>query len=212
MKFTKEQAVKELEAKYKPRYGEPAQWQRTISESVEHAMKLIGEESEIELDAFVGSVMPFLDTTAGMVLKETSSVATPLNQQIEDLKKQVKEKGNGASATDSELLKRLEALEKASEESKRLEAVASKRTEIAKKLKEKGAKDADKVELMLQLANITPDTDTEAESTVYLEIYNKMFAGGGDENTPLTPQGDPQGNKTDQVIERAAQIARNRIA
>lgn len=212
MKFTKEQAVKELAAKYKPRYGEPAQWERTITESVEHAMKLIGEESEIELDAFVGSVIPFLDTTAGMVLKETSTVANPLNQQIEDLKRQIADKKTEGQQADGELLKRLEALEQASAESKRLETIAAKRTEIAAKLKEKGAKDAAKVELMLQMANVTADTDTDAESTKYLEIYNKMFAGAGDGSTPGNPDGGKQSERVKSVIERAAQIAKDRIA
>lgn len=211
MKFTKEEAVKELTAKYKPRYGEPDKWERTIQESVEHAMKLIGEESEIELDAFVGSVMPFLDTTAGFVLKETSSVASGFNQQLEDLRKKVNEPKIDKTEPDSELLRRLEALEKASEESKRLEAVAQKRNEIASKLKDKGVKNSKWVDLMLQKAQITADTDAEKESSDYLELYNKMFAEGGEYTPPLTPKGEAN-DKAKAVIEEAAQIAKERIA
>ena len=210
MKFTKEEAVKELAAKYKPNYGEPAKWERTIQESVDHAMKLIGEESEMELDAFVKSVMPFLDTTAGFIRKETSEVAKGLQAEIEELKKKQpaateKNDDNG----NDELLKRLEALEKANEESRRLESVARKRNEITEKLKEKGVKDADWIELMLRKATVAEDTDADKEAGEYLEIYNKMHAGGGSDN-PLTPKGEPT-DKVSSVIAEAAEKAKERL-
>lgn len=216
MKFTKEEAVKELEAKYKPRYGEPAKWQRTISESVEHAMKLIGEESEIGLDAFVSQVVPFLETTAGFVLKETSEVATPLSQQIEDLKKQIgaleqKSSEPKKAEAESDLAKRIAALEEANAELTRREAVKAKRTELAGKLKEKGVKDSKWVELMLEKAQLTPETDTDKESDEYLGIYNRMFAGSNDDSTPMSPKGEPT-DRSKAVIEEAAKIAKNRIA
>lgn len=213
MKFTKEDACKELAAKYKPRYGEPAIWERTINESVEHAMKLIGEESEIELDAFVGFVTPFLDTIGGFVKKETTTVAQGLNQQIEELKKQVGQKPEpNKNDGNEELLKRLEALENANKEAHLRDTVKTKRGEIVEKLKAKGVKDNNWIDLMLSKATIGEDTDTEKEAGEYLEIYNKMHASDGDGYTPLKPEGNPEGNRYSKVIEAAAKIAENRIA
>lgn len=214
MKFTKDEAVKELSAKYKPRYGEPAKWERTIGECVEHALKLIGEESEIELDAFVGFVTPFLDTTAGFLTKETSDVAKGLNQQIEDLKKQIGSNNNEPNKNDGndELLKRLEALENANKEARLRETAKTKRGEIVEKLKAKGVKDTNWIDLMLSKATIGEDTDTEKEAGEYLEIYNKMHASDGDGYTPMKPEGNPEGNRHSKVIEAAAKIAENRIA
>ena len=39
MKFTKEDAIKELEAKFAPKVEKIDDWKRTITESVEHAIK-----------------------------------------------------------------------------------------------------------------------------------------------------------------------------
>lgn len=211
MKFTKEEAVKELSAKYKPRYGDPAKWERTINESVEHAMAFIGEDSEIELGDFIGKVTPFLDTTAGFVLKETAAVATNKQQELEELKKQLEGKKEDKTDADDALLKRIEALEKREEESRRLESVSRKRDEITAKLKEKGVKDTDWIDLMLKKATIADDTDTEKEAGEYLEIYNKMHANKGEDQTPPPAKGEPS-DKAMAAIEKAAQIAKDRIA
>ena len=211
MNFTKEEAVKELSAKYKPRYGDPAKWERTINESVEHAMKLIGEDSEIGLDDFVGKVTPFLETTAGFVLKETSSVANEQKQQLEDLKKQLEGKKEEKTDAESTLLKRIEALEKREEETRKLEAISRKRNEITEKLKEKGVKDSEWISLMLAKATVTDDTDSEKEAGEYLEIYNKMHANHDDDDHPKTPNGETK-DRTSSVIASAAAKAKDRIA
>lgn len=214
MKFTKEEAVKELTAKYaKPRYGEPEKWSRTIDECVEHAMKLMGEESNIELSQFVESVVPFLETTAGFVLKETSGVATDFKKQIDELKKQIEEAGKkntDENGDNDALLKRIEALEKEKEAADNAAKISAKKSEIASKLKEKGVKDSDWVSLMLNKASLNAETDTEKEVSDYLEIYNKTHASGDDDDQPANPKGEPTA-KMKSIIEAAGKIAKERI-
>lgn len=210
MKFTKEEAVKELTAKYaKPRYGAPEKWTRTIEESVDHAMKLIGEDSNVELGQFVENVVPFLETAAGFLLKETSDVANSFKAQIEELQKKNTTEPIQPQPND-ELLKRIEALEKEKEESIRANAVKTKRSEITDMLKLKGVKDQEWIDLMLKKATISPETNSEQEAADFLEIYNKMHASNHDDDNPLPPQGNPS-SKLDSIIAEAADIAKNRI-
>lgn len=211
MKFTKEDVCKELAAKYKPRYGEPAIWERTINESVEHAMKFIGDESEIELDEFVGFVTPFLDTIGGFVKKETTDLAKELNQQIEELKKQIPNKTGKEKNPegDSALLERIEKLERAFAEKDKAAMAADKRKQIMDLLKAKGAKE-DKIAPMLEKAQITEDTDVEKEAGDYLEIYNKMFADGDDDTTPLKPKGESTENRFKSVVASAGEAESSR--
>ena len=215
MKFTKEDAVKELSAKYKPRYGDPAKWERTIQECVEHALAFIGEDSETELDDFIGKVTPFLETTAGFLLKETSSVASEKQRQLDDLKKQLESKGNGKTETDEELLKRLEKLERESEETRRLEAISRKRTEIKDFAKKKGVKndkDLSLIDFMLDNATLDAETDAEQTAAKYVEAVNKWNADRGGDDTPTRAKGEPVDNSVKAVIEKAAQMAKDRIA
>lgn len=211
MKFTKEEAVKELAAKYKPRYGEPAKWERTINECVEHTFAFIGEDSEIELDEFVGKASKLLDTIGGFVLKETSDVASGYKQQIEELKKQAKaEPGKEKNPEgDSALLERIEKLERALAEKDKAAMAADKRKQIMDLLKAKGAKE-DKVAPMLEKAQITEDTDVEKEAGDYLEIYNKMFADGDDDTTPLKPKGESTENRFKSVVQSAGEAESSR--
>lgn len=213
MKFTKEEAVKELAAKYaKPKYGEPEKWQRTIEECVDHAMKLIGDNSDVELAQFADSVLPFLNTAAGFVLKETSDLASGYNKQIEELKKKAEEKKDPEHEDPNDaLLKRIEALEKEKEEQKRNAAVSEKKSQIAEKLKSKGVKNKDFIDLLLQKSSIGEDTDADKEADDLLAIYNKIHASGGvDDEPPGKSEGEPSA-KIKKTIDDAAKIVKDRI-
>lgn len=224
MKFTKEDAVKELTAKYASKVEKIDKWKRTIEESVDHAIKMIGESSEIELSQFVDFVIPFLDTTAGFIRKENSDLAKDFNGQIDTLKNEVEElkkKNGGKSNTDgdgdddtktSELLRRIEELENENKQSKADKTISEKKSEIKSKLKEKGVKRSDWIDLMLSEANISEDTDTEAKATSLLTMYNKMYANI-DIETPLETGESAEKEKkaVNDVVSAAAEIAKQRI-
>lgn len=224
MKFTKEDAVKELTAKYASKVEKIDKWKRTIEESVDHAIKMIGESSEIELPQFVDFVIPFLDTTAGFLRKENSDLAKDFNTQIDSLKNEVAElkKGKGGKKeTDdkggnddntAELLRRIEELENENKQSKSAKTISEKKAEIKSKLKEKGVKRSDWIDLMLSESTISEDTDTEAKATSLLTMYNKMYANI-DIETPLETGESSEREKkaVNDVVSAAAEIAKQRI-
>jgi hypothetical protein len=224
MKFTKEDAVKELTAKYASKVEKIDKWKRTIEESVDHAIKMIGESSEIELSQFVDFVVPFLDTTAGFIRKENSDLAKDFNGQIETLKNEVEElkKGKGGKKeTDdkggnddntAELLRRIEELENENKQSKSEKTISEKKAEIKSMLKEKGVKRSDWIDLMLSESTISEDTDTEAKATSLLTMYNKMYANI-DIETPLETGESSEREKkaVNDVVSAAAEIAKQRI-
>jgi hypothetical protein len=224
MKFTKEDAVKELTAKYASKVEKIDKWKRTIEESVDHAINMIGESSEIELSQFVDFVVPFLDTTAGFIRKENSDLAKDFNGQIETLKNEVEElkKGKGGKKeTDdkggnddntAELLRRIEELENENKQSKSEKTISEKKAEIKSMLKEKGVKRSDWIDLMLSESTISEDTDTEAKATSLLTMYNKMYANI-DIETPLETGESSEREKkaVNDVVSAAAEIAKQRI-
>ena len=75
MKFTKEDARKELTAKLTPSVENISKWERTITENVETLWNLLGEENEIELADFGSKAVHLFDTTAGYIRKEKSDMA-----------------------------------------------------------------------------------------------------------------------------------------
>lgn len=223
MKFTKEDAIKELEAKFAPKVEKIDDWKRTITESVEHAIKLIGDSSEIELQQFVELVIPFLNTTNGFINKKVSTATSDLNGQIETLKNKVTELekgGKGSEKNDNhdndelaQLRRRIDELEKADQKSKAEKTISEKKSEIKSKLKEKGVKREEWIDLMLSEANITEETDTEAKATSLLTMYNKMYAGVEESETPPAAGGGNENpnKKVQDVVNAAAEIAKQRI-
>lgn len=218
MKFTKEEAVKELTAKYTPKVEKIEKWERTIRESVEHAWNLIGDSSEIELPKFVELTMPFLDTTAGFLRKENSDLAKDLNAKITELQKKVDSKGEGKKEGEgdgdgekSDLLKRIEELEKINSTREAEAAIKEKKAAIKSKLKEKGVKRDEWIDLILGEASIDKDTDVEKKAASYLEMYNKMYANVEISDTPPAAGGGNTETKTDEIVKQAAEIAKNRI-
>ena len=222
MKFTKEEAVKKLEAKYTSKVEKIDKWKRTIEESVDHAIKLIGDSSELELEQFIDLVVPFLDTTAGFLRKENSDLSKDFNTQISTLKEEVatlkkdKTKTEGKEEPSEEmkkLLERIDALEAKNQLHEAEKTVSEKKSEIKRLLKEKGVKREDWIDMMLSEANIDDKTDIEAKATSYLTMYNKMYANVEFTDTLQETNEEPEAatKKTNDVIAAAAAIAKQKI-
>ena len=75
MKFTKEEAGKELAAKLSKSVENIDAWDRTIRENVETLWGILGEENEIELNDFVSKSLPLFNTTAGFMRKTNADLA-----------------------------------------------------------------------------------------------------------------------------------------
>lgn len=197
MKFTKEDAIKELKSQLSSKVEKIDKWERTITENVETLIALIGEDSTIELTDFVAKAIPLFNTTQGMLRKENADVAKGLEQQITELKtkleKQEPTKPNPKEPTDDvkALLQRLETLENESKQAKLKVKLQDVRKSLIDKLKEKGVKDNDWANLMLDNITLTEDLDIDTKAADLLKLYNKSQSKP---NASVTPQGTGNGN------------------
>ena len=117
MKFTKEEAGKEIAAKLSKSVENIGAWDRTIRENVETLWSILGEENEIELNDFVSKSLPLFNTTAGFMRKTNADLAKSYEEKIELLKKN-QPQPSPTPDPNKELIERLAALEKANEEQK----------------------------------------------------------------------------------------------
>lgn len=208
MKFTKEEASKEITSSLSAKVENIGLWERTIRENVETLWNIYGEESEVELADFVAKALPLFETTAGFLRKTNADVAKPLQEQIKKLQEQGTNKPNPEppSATE-DLVRRMEALEAENERQKRELQTREMKTKFAKILSEKGIANDSFVKAMTDKQNFAEGFDFEASAKECLELYNSVRA---DVNRNATPR-DPNSGGTSytlDTIKAAAEIAK----
>lgn len=217
MKFTKEDAVKELTAKLTPSVENISKWERTIKENVETLCAILGENSEIELADFVTKAMPLFNTTAGFIRKENSDLAKTFKTEIDDLKAKLENKNvpptppTPPSNPNEELMRRLEALELENKRNKDELAQREVRSKLVAKMKEKGIKSDKWIEGMLSKATLSADMDVDATAKEYLEIYNGFIADVNPNITPNNPNGKPTEYANDTIKAAAALAKQNSL-
>ena len=218
MKFTKDDAVKELTAKLTPSVENISKWERTIKENVETLCAILGENSEIELADFVTKAMPLFNTTAGFIRKENSDLAKTFKTEIDDLKAKLEKQNvpptpstTPPSNPNEELMKRLEALELENKRNKDELAQREVRSKLVAKMKEKGIKSDKWIEGMLSKATLTADMDVDATAKEYLEIYNGFIADVNPNITPNNPNGKPTEYANDTIKAAAALAKQNSL-
>ena len=207
MKFTKEDAYKELVAKMTAKGEKLNLSQRSVNEQVEHLYTLIANE-EMELADFVEKVLPFVKTS-------DANVRNDVSQGIKDYKAQnpivepKKEPIVKVEPTDpnKELLERLEALEKKNRENELKLHNQNIKSNLSAKMKELGIKNAKWIDMMLENVAITDDFDVDTNATKYLELYNTMQADVDPSVTPNSTQGGRQ-DYTTNAIKMAAELAK----
>lgn len=200
MKFTKEQAVEEITAKITDK-DKDLDLARTVKECVENALKMVGENEEMELDAFVSFVQPFVATAAGLAHKNAATATKTLQEKIAELEKKDPAKTDPKAdpkPNESEEMKslreRLEALEKDKEANAKAAKIAEKRKDISAKIKELGVTDEKWIEQLLGMVAINENTDVEQKSKDYVALYNSSHP-----STSITPKvpGAPSADKID---------------
>ena len=207
MKFTKEEANKELVAKMTAKGEKLNLSQRSMNEQVEHLYTLIAND-EMELADFVEKVLPFVKTS-------DANVRNDVSQGIKDYKNQnpivepKKEPTVKVEPTDpnKELLERLEALEKKNRENELKLHNQNIKSNLSSKMKELGIKNAKWIDMMLENVAITEDFDVDTNATKYLELYNTMQADVDPSVTPNSTQGGKQ-DYTTNAIKAAAAVAK----
>ena len=205
MKFTKEEAGKELAAKLSKSVENIDAWDRTIRENVETLWGILGEENEIELGDFVTKSLPLFNTTAGFMRKTNADLAKSYEEKIELLKKN-QPQPSPTPDPNKELIERLAALEKANEEQKTKLVTDAKRQELTDKLKEKGVKDAKWINDLFGLVSVQADTDVDAEVDKYVNLYNSSRSRYNSNVTPSSSKNDPDDYVNNTIKAAAAMI------
>ena len=205
MKFTKEEANKELVAKMTAKGEKLNLSQRSMNEQVEHLYTLIANE-EMELADFVEKVLPFVKTSDANVRNDVSQGIKDYKNQnpiVEPKKEPIVEHNN----PNKELLERLEALEKKNRENELKLHNQNIKSNLSSKMKELGIKNAKWIDMMLENVSITEDFDVDTNATKYLELYNTMQADVDPSVTPNSTQGGKQ-DYTANAIKAAAAMAK----
>ena len=160
MKFTKDEAYKDLVAKMTAKGEKLNLSDRSINEQLETLIALLAND-ETELNDFVEKTLPLFKTADANVRND---VSVGINKYKED-NPIPKTEPNPAPANpqnnnaDSELLKRLETMEKELADSKREKQQADIRKNIISALKEKGVKDEEWVNDLLSEITIADEFD-----------------------------------------------------
>ena len=209
MKFTKEEAGKEIAAKLSKSVENIGAWDRTIRENVETLWGILGEENEIELNDFVSKSLPLFNTTAGFMRKTNADLAKSYEEKIELLKKN-QPQPSPTPDPNKELIERLAALEKANEEQKTKLAIDAKRQELIDKLKDKGVKDAKWINDLFSLVSVQADTDVDAEVDKYVNLYNSSRSRYNSNVTPSSSKNDPD-DYVNSTIKNAVNIIKGGV-
>lgn len=214
MKFTKEDACKDLMSKI-PTKGETLQLsERSINEQLETLMPLLAND-ETELDAFVTSVLPIFKTADANIRANVSAQVKDYKEKnpITPPKKEGEKEKEGEKKDDKyeALLARVEAMETAHKEEETKKKVKSLREEFIAKAKEKGVKNESWLKDYAEEITIGEDFNVEAKADSCLKFYNKFKSKM---NTDVSPE-DGGGDNLDaskylkEVIKRAGEKAKN---
>ena len=219
-RFTKEQAIKALEAKI-PAKDKELDLGRTISEAVDNSLELIGEDSEMELEDFVAKVFKQVKTSIGLTHSENSKVAQKMQSQLEELQKKIDGKsgqkkddgdGDGSGNENKEIKAMMEKIAKMEEKlaaKETADTVAEKRKQLIAKMSE-DIKDNEWIEDYLAEINVTADTDVEAKAKDYVAFYNKTHTKGGKVTPKSTDGGEDSDTKyVKNTVAEAAKIKKS---
>ena len=209
MKFTKEDANKELVARMTAKGEKLNLSQRSMNEQVEHLYTLIANE-EMELVDFVDKVLPFVKTSDANVRNDVSQGIKDYKNQnpvVEPKKEPIVEPNDPNKA----LLERLEALEKKNRENELKLHNQNIKSNLSSKMKELGIKNAKWIDMMLDNVAITEDFDVDTNAKKYLELYNTMQADVDPSVTPNATNGGKPDYTTNAIKAAAAMAKANNL-
>lgn len=205
MKFTKEDAIKELVARLTANKEKLNLSARSIDEQVERLLPLVAND-ETEMSNFVDLIYPFIKTSDSNVRNDVSQGIKEYKEKnsIVEPTKTVKTVEDDVNA---QLLARLEALEKKNIEAEKTLQQQTIKRGLYDKIKELGVKNDKWINAIVENTVITDDLNIEEKANNYLELYNSMQANI---DPSVTPTGTG-GSKTDYIsdaIKSAAAIAK----
>lgn len=207
MKFTKEEAYKELVRRMTEKGETLNLSERSINEQIENLMPLLANE-ETELSAFVDTVLPICKTADANIRHDVSVGIAEFKKTYTPPKEDDKKSTPTNEGVDEELLKRLSALEdklKAGETKEKLKAIQN--TFIAK-VKEKGVKDDEWLKGYMEEITIGEDFDVESRAESCLKFYNKTKAAFNNDFSVRTGGGSAEEKYMNSVISSLVEAAK----
>lgn len=209
MKFTKENAYKELVAKMTAKGEKLNLSERSINEQLEKLITLIAND-ETELVDFIEKSLPFFKTADANVRNDVSVGIKDYidkNPKVEEPKPQEPKSQEGNEEM-RKILERLEGLEKRNSELETAELVKQKKNEIKSYLKDKGVKNEDWISEMLEQISISKDTEVQSKGDSLLGMYNKLYAGVEEFVLPGQAGGNVNDERLKDAISKAGQYAK----
>lgn len=211
MKFTKEEACKELVAKI-PGKGQALNLsERSINEQLDALMPLIANE-ETELDDFITKVLPIFKTADSNVRHGVSVGIKKYQDEhpAETKKTSVPEKEGDDTDATKELLKRIEELERKDREFQKRNTISQRRSSIVSKMNEKGCKDKEWIDSLLEEVNLDGEEfDEDARVEKYMKMYNKSQAKMASGATPEKPNGNGSDSYLKDILKAATEKAKS---
>lgn len=211
MKFTKEEARKDLVAKLTAKGEKLNLSERSINEQLDTLMPLIANE-ETELADFIDKVTPLFKTADANVRNDVSVGIADFKKSYkpEEKKEEVKPEEKKAETDEvyAKLLKRLDDLENESKANKAKETVNGLKQSFIAKVKEKGVKDDEWLNFYLETAVIDENFDVDAKAEACLKFYNKSKAGIKPDVTPEKGGGKSDDKYLNDVIAAASASAK----
>lgn len=205
MKFTKENAYKELVAKMTANGEKLNLSERSINEQLDTLIPLIANE-ETEINDFIERTLPLFKTADANVRNDVSVGIHKYKAEnpVQTKAPQTTDDKSQESTELSALLGRLEAMETELANAKKEKLVLGTKSTLIAKLKEKGVKDEAWANALISEINITDDFDIDSKVDAYVNLYNKSQSGVGKDATPQSTGGDKPDYLSDAIKQAAA--------
>lgn len=199
MKFTKEEAYKELVALLTAKGEKLNLSERSINEQLDALIPLIANE-ETELADFTSKVFSVFKTADANVRNDVSVGITKYKEEHPIKTQEPKDGKKEEDEQLSEYVKRIEALEAKLAKEDENRVISGIKNNLTSKLKEKGIKDVEWINSLIDEVSITTDFKVEDKVDAYVQLYNKSKS-----QTPLvvTPKGGGGSADVNKYIEDA---------
>ena len=193
MKFTKEDANKEL-VRLMTEKGEKLNLsERSINEHLDNLMPLLAND-ETELNAFVQQILPLMKTADANVRHDVSVGIADFKKgykpTTEPITKNNDGEGGSGDSSNDDLLNRIAALEEKLKKSEEESKIKSIKMNFIAKAKEKGVSDEEWLKDYVDEINIGTDIDVDAKVDSCLKFFNKSKAQLGGNVTPKNAGGN----------------------
>jgi hypothetical protein len=202
MKFTKDDARKELSAQIVAKGEKLSLSERSINEQLDTLIALMVDD-ETELEAFVEKVVPIFKTANANVRNDVSAGIKEYQEKNPSVKTQPSADPNKKDDPDTEIEKRLKALEEELNAARNEKRISGVKRDIIAKLKEKGVKNEEWANALLDEVNINDEFDVDAKVDTYVSLYNKFNATAPNDVTPHSTGGNAVDKQLSDTINEA---------